>query len=407
MNNQASGNYAERHRYPYFLPDGRHFLFLREARGIWAGSLDSPEIKQILNLSTNSPVVYAPQGYLIFISNDALVAQAFDAKNLALSGDAIPIITGQNNATGSRQFAVSDNGTLLWQGQWQREYQLVWYDHEGKQVGTVDAPADVSVGQDPRISPDGKRLAVKRGQNLWVIDLGKGTGQRMTSTFAQLPIWSPDGTRFAYSADAGLTVKNANGSGEAETLLPGANFPSAWSPDGRFVIFMRRGVKTRMDMWALPTFGDKKEYLLLNSPFNEQCPELSPDGRWLAYTSDETGNYEIYVQSFSVDGKLGADKKRVSTAGGTYPVWKRDGSELFFVQLDGQMMSSPVKTGGKEFEFAAPKPLFKTRMLALLNNSHEYDVSADGQRFLIGTLVGDTKAQPPTVILNWTAELKR
>jgi Tol biopolymer transport system component len=202
-----------------------------------------------------------------------------------------------------------------------------------------------------------------------------------------------------------LAVKNANGSGEAETLLPGPEFPSAWSPDNRFVIFLRRGVKTRLDMWALPTFGDKKEYLLLNSPFDELAPQLSPDGRWLAYSSDETGSYEIYVQPFSLEGKLGADKKRVSTAGGTYPVWKRDGSELFFVQLDGQMMSSAVKSAGKEFEFAAPKPLFKTRML--LNNFHEYDVSPDGQRFLIGTLVGDTKAQPPTVILNWTAEIKR
>ncbi|MDQ3820282.1 MAG: hypothetical protein M3362_21730, partial [Acidobacteriota bacterium] len=138
---------------------------------------------------------------------------------------------------------------------------------------------------------------------------------------------------------------------------------------------LRRGVKTRMDMYALPMFGERREYLLSNSPFNEQCPQLSPDGRWLAYTSDETGDYEIYVQSFSADGKLGADKKRVSTTGGTYPVWRRDGSELFFVAADGQMMSSSVKTGGTEFEFAAPKALFKTRMLAWITNFHEYDVA--------------------------------
>ena len=117
--------------------------------------------------------------------------------------------------------------------------------------------------------------------------------------------------------------------------------------------------------------------------------------------------YEIYVQSFSADGKLGADKKRVSTAGGTAPVWRRDGSELFFVAADGQMMSSAVKTGGTEFEFSAPKALFKTRMLGLTGNFHEYDVSPDGQRFLIGTLIGETKAAPPTVILNWTADLKK
>ena len=349
---------------------------------------------------------------MVFIRNDALAAQAFDAAKLALTGDAIPIITGQKNDLGNRRFSVSDNGALLWQGQWQRDYQLVWFDREGKQTGTIDARSKVFVGQDPHISPDGKRLVVKRDQNLWVIDLDKGTGQRITSTFSQIPVWSPDGTRLAYSGASGdgaggLTVKNVNGSGEAETLSPGAKFPADWSPDGRFIIFRQRGVKTRFDMYALPTFGDRTEYLLLDSPFDEQQLQLSPDGRWLAYVSDETGDYEIYVQSFSPDGKLGLDKKRVSTAGGRLPVWRRDGSELFFVTPDGTLMSTAVKTGGGEFGFNAPKLLFKTRMLMWYGNVHEYDVSPDGQRFLIGTLIGEPTASPPTVILNWTAALKK
>jgi eukaryotic-like serine/threonine-protein kinase len=399
---------AERHRFPYFLPDGRRFLFIREQKGVWAGSLDSPEIKQILNLSPNTPVVYAPQGYLIFIQNDALVAQAFDAKNLAFSGEPVPIITGQKNDFGNRKFSVSDGGTLLWQGQWQRDYQLVWFDRAGQQTGAIDAPAKVFVGQDPRLSPDGKRLAVKREQNLWVIDLEKGTGQRITSTFAQMPIWSPDGSRLAYSATGGLTVKAVNSLGEPETLLPsGASFPRDWSPDGRFIFYSRRGVKTRLDMYALPMFGERREYLLLDSAFDELDSQISPDGRWLAYTTDETGDYEIYVQSFTTDGKLGADKKRISTAGGRFPVWRRDSTELFFVAADGSLMASAVKTGGAEFEFDTPKPLFKTRMLGWIGNAHEYDVSPDGQRFIIGTLIGDTKAQPPTVILNWTADFKK
>src|SRR5262249_3556051 len=158
---------------------------------------------------------------------------------------------------------------------------------------------------------------------------------------------------------------------------------------------------TQLDLWALPTFGDKKEYLLLNSPFDDRDPRPSPNGRWLAYSTDETGSYEIYVQSFSADGKLGADKKRVSTTGGRLPVCRRDGSERFFVAADGQLMSSSVKTGGTEFEFSAPKALFKTRMFAWNTNFHEFDVSPDGQRFLIGTLIGESKAAPPTVILNW------
>jgi serine/threonine protein kinase len=415
VNMQAEGNDVERHRFPYFLPDGRHFLFLREANGIWAGSLDSPEIKQIV--ADAGVAIYAPPGWLIFLRNDAVMAQPFDAGKLALVGEPVPIITGAKNPAAVRRFSVSDTGVLVWQGQWQRDYQLIWYDREGKQIGVIDAPMKVGVGQDPMLSPDGKRLVVKRSMtsvtadsNLWVIDLEKGTGLRVTSTFSQGPVWSPDGSRIAYNGGnngGGVTVKAANGSGDGETLLRGAAFPAAWSPDGRFIFFIERGVRTRMDLWVLPMFGDKKEYQLSNSPFDEQTPQLSPDGRWLAYTSDETGNYEIYIQSFSTDGKLGTDKKRVSTTGGRFPVWRRDGSELFFVAADGQMMSSPVKTGGTEFQFAAPKPLFKTRMLAWTTNFHEYDVSPDGQRFLIGTLIGEPKAPTPTVILNWSAILKK
>ena len=410
VNMQTEGDDLE-HRFPYFLPDGRHFL-LHRTGGIWAGSLDSPEIKKIGDV--RGMALYAPPGWLIFLQNDALVAQAFDAGKLALTGEPIPIITGGRNHPGVRRFSVSDNGVLVWQGQWQRDYQLVWYDRTGKQTGAIDAPMKVSVGQSPMLSPDGKRLVVRKtispagaDSNLWVVDLEKGTGLRITSTFSQMPVWSPDGSRIAYNNGNNIVVKAANGSGDAEILVQRTAFPAAWSPDGRFIIFMERGVKTRTDLWALPTFGDRKEYQLSNSPFDEQNPQLSPDGRWLAYSSDETGNYEIYVQSFSTDGKLGADKKRVSTAGGKLPVWRRDGSELFFIAADGQMMASSVKTGGTEFEFTAPKPLFKTRTLSLEGGIyHEYDVSPDGQRFLIGTLIGEPKAAPPTVILNWTAELK-
>ncbi len=406
------------YRFSYFLPDGRHFLFGRKG-AIWAGSLDSPEIKQIGGV--RGAIVYAAPGWLIFIQNDVLVAQAFDAGKLALNGEPIPIITGAKNSPSVRRFSVSDNGVLVWQGQWQRDYQLVWYDRDGRQSGAIDAPMKVSIGQSPMFSPDGKRLVVRKemssvgtdsnpgaGSNLWVVDLEKGTGLRITSTFSQIPVWSPDGSRILHNNGNNIAVKAANGSGDAEILLARTAFPAAWSPDGRFIIFMERGIKTRMDLWVLPLFGDRKEYQLSNSPFDEQNPQVSPDGRWLAYTSDETGNYEIYVQSFSSDGKLGADKKRVSTAGGKLPVWRRDGGELFFVAADGQMMASSVRIGGTEFQFAAPKPLFKTRTLALEGGIfHEYDVSPDGQRFLIGTLIGEPTAPPPTVILNWTVALKK
>jgi Tol biopolymer transport system component len=271
----------------------------------------------------------------------------------------------------------------------------------------------VSVGQDPHISPDGKRLLVKRDasdgtrNNLWTIDLEKGTSLRITSTFSQIPVWSPDGSRIAYSAGGGITVKPANGLGDAEVLHQGTNFPSDWSPDGRFIIFLRRGVTTRRDIYTLSMTGQRKETLLLNSAADEQNPQLSPDGKWLAYASDDTGVYEIYVQSFSPDGKLGADRKRISSTGGLLAVWRRDGTELFFIAQDGQMMSSSVKTAVAEFEFTTPKALFKTRMMGWITNFHEFDVSPDGQRFLIGTLIGATTAPSPAVILNWQAYLKK
>ena len=409
MNVEGSGS----SRFPYFLPDGRHFLFPQGPKGIWVGSLDSPEIKQIV--ADRGAAVYAPPGWLIFFRNDALMAQAFDAGKLSVSGEPIPIITGAKNNPGFRRFSVSDNGVLVWQRQWQRDYQLVWYNREGKQTGAIDAPMKVYVGQSPMLSPDGKRLVVRRvigslgpDSNVWVVDLEKGTGLRITSTFSQMPFWSPDGSRIGYNSGNSISVKAANGSGDAEIVLQRTAFPTGWSPDGRFIIFMERGVKTRMDLWALPLLGDRKEYKLSDSPFDEQNPQLSPDGHWLAYSSDETGSYEIYVQSFSAEGKLGAGKKRVSTNGGKLPVWRRDGSELFFVAEDGQIMASSVKTAGTEFQFDAPKPLFKTRTLSLEGAIfHEYDVSSDGQQFLVGTLIGDTKFPPPTVIMNWTALMKK
>jgi Tol biopolymer transport system component len=405
------GEGESRHRYPYFLPDGRRFLFLIEEQGLWAGSLDSPEVKQIA--ADRSPGVFSKAGHLIFVQNDTMVAQSFDPATLELSGEPMPVIADQISSRNNFRFSVSDTGVLILQDVWEREYQLTWFDRDGKPVGTVEAPAKVMVGQDPHISPDGKRVAIKRNppQTLWAADLEKSTSIRITSDFGQMPVWSPDGSRVAYSGNGGILAKSSSGLGEPEVVLPsatsgGAAFPYCWSPDGRYIIYLKRGVKTRLDIYAV-ALGDGKEIPLLDSPFDERSPALSPDGKWLAYYADDTGSLEVYVQSFSAAPKLGSDRKRISTTGGRMPVWSRDGSELFFIAGDGQLMSSPIKAGGGTFEFGAPKALFKTRMLADIGSSHEFDVSPDGQRFLIGTLIGDSKAPPPTVILNWTALLKK
>ena len=398
--------YIDRHRYPFFLPDGRHFLFYRETKGVWVGSIDSPEVKQIL--PDNSGAVYA-EGYLIFIRNESLVAQAFDAAKLELNGEAKPLITAEKSWINNFRYSASNTGVLLWQGIWARDYQLLWFDREGKQIGSVEGVTKIAVGEDPHISPDGKRLVIKRNppNTIWTIDLEKGTSERITADFGQIPVWSPDGSRIAYSGSAGLLIKASNGLGDPQMVLPiGASFPYTWSPDGRYILYVRRGVKTGFDLFALSMDGQPTESPLLNSQFDENHPALSPDGKWLAYEANDTGDYEVYVQAFGPDGELGTDRKRVSTSGGGMPVWRRDGSELYFISNDGQLMSAAIKKRTNDFQFDTPKVLFKTRMLGHGVSTHEFDVSPDGQRFLIGTLVGDSKASPPTVILNWTSLLK-
>lgn len=410
MNDGDDDGATGRHRYPYFLPDGRRFIFLRQEKGSWIGSLDSPEITQIL--PDTSPVVYSKQGYIIFIRNNSLVAQEFDADKRTVSGEIFPLITDQKTWTNFFRFSASDNGTLVWQGTWERDYQLVWYDREGKQTGTLEAPSKVAAGQDPRLSPDGKRVVIKRNppNTIWVVDLEKGNSVRITSDFGQMPLWSPDGSRILYAGSLGLMIKASTGLGEPEMVLPssasGATFPCCWSPDGKFIVYQKRGVKTRLDLYAM-ALDDKKEVPLLISPFDERSPNLSPDGKWLAYDADDTGTPEIYVQRFSPDGATVTDRKRISTNGGRMAVWRRDGGELYFIAGDGQLVAVSVKTTDDTFEFGPPKALFATRMLGAVGSYHEFDVSPDGQRFLIGTLIGDIKAPPPTVILNWPAMVKK
>jgi Tol biopolymer transport system component len=181
----------------------------------------------------------------------------------------------------------------------------------------------------------------------------------------------------------------------------------AWTPDGRFLFYTQRGPRTRFDLWALPSFGDRQPFVLLNSKADENTALVSPNGRWLAYLSDESGFSELYVQSFSADGKLGTDRQRISDNGAFSPVWSSDGKEIFFIDRNRQMMATTVKTDGPQFEKTTPVALFKTRTIFSYGLFREFDVTPDRQRFLIGTLVGDSKPAAPTVIMNWTALLKK
>jgi Tol biopolymer transport system component len=409
------------HNNPVFLPDGRHFLY-RVGRGgnelkTFVGSLDSKEVK--LLLPDAGPAVYAPPGWLLFVRNGALLAQAFDAGSQEFKGDAIPLTKPTDIAEVSgRPFSVSENGVLIWQGDRLLDYQLVWFDRVGKPIGTVGPPNKVSLGEQPQLSPDGTRVAVHRAHpqtrnfDIWIFDLTRESPLRLT-TDADVdlhPVWSPDGRQVLFysfiGGNVGVHRKAASGTGEQELLLKGFFSPVNWSADGRFVFCTSSSVKTRQDIWVLPLFGERQPWPLLNSEFAETQPQLSPDMHWLVYASDESGSYEIYVQPFTADGKLGSDKVRISTSGGKHPRFRRDGKELFYVATDGHMMAVALHASETKFEFEPPKALFKTRMLSTLTQfGIGYDVTSDGQRFLIGTQVGEPS--PVSVILNWTEGLKK
>jgi Tol biopolymer transport system component len=256
-------------------------------------------------------------------------------------------------------------------------------------------------------------LVLKRDNRIWVMDLARGTDIKLTNGYSQLPLWTPDGTHVIYQSALdsdrlrrGFIRRAANGTGEGELLTEGVKFPHEISPDGQYIFYMMRGEKTRLDIWAL-SLRDHSEYPLIKTAADEREPQISHDGRWLAYISDESGSYEVYVQPFGKDGKLGDIKHRVSTNGGMQVHWRADGRELFYISPDGQMMSVAVKPAGTDLEFDRPVSLFKTHTFSRFGISHEYDVTSDGQRFLVGTVVGDTKSPPPTLIVNWQAVVSR
>jgi eukaryotic-like serine/threonine-protein kinase len=406
---------ASVHRNPYFLPDGRHFLY-QEGSGVFVGSLDSKEVKQLL--PDGAPAIYAPPGWLLFVSNGALRAQRFDATRLELKGEAVALTKSAGfGVIRGLPFSVSENGVLIWDGDKRRDSQLIWVDRAGRQGDAVGAQVKGGVGETLRLSPDGKRLAIARAdpqllnQDIWMIDLARDLPTRLTFDPAREvnPIWSPDGSRVAYFSiqRGGIYQRAANGVGPEELLLQVTSIATSdWSPDGRFILYSQLNERTGRDVWAVPLTEPRQPYPLLNSEFNEYRAQLSPDGRWLAYVSDESGGYEVYVQPFTADGKLGGDKVRISTGGGNQPRWRRDGQELFYFAGDRQMMAVGVQTSGATFERSAPKALLIARIQpdTPMHLGVHYDVTADGQRFLIASQVGE--ATPVSVILNWTAGVK-
>jgi Tol biopolymer transport system component len=412
------------HRYPEFLPDSGRFLYRvespkAESSGVWIGSLESPERTRLV--STDSRAAYADPGFLVYLLNGTLVAQPFSLRTLRTSGDPVLVAHGIafERAVGLAAVSVA-KGVLAYRAGQQggRLSQIAWYDRAGRRVEALDLPPGNYANLD--VSPDGDRMAVQRTDpggglaDVWLVDLARGAPSRFTfdPAWEQSPLWSPDGRDILFFSDrAGqgtLYRKSADGSGEDERLLQSnvRDYPDGWSPDGRFIVYESRDAQTGWDLYLLPRFGDRKPVPLLKTPFDERQAQFSPDGKWIAYTSTESGRTEVFVQPYPLTGK----KARVSAAGGYAPRWRRDGRELFFVASDGALTSVPVATGPQTFRAGVPQRLFATALNRNANSSGEsapYAVSRDGQRFLIAADVVETNAAPITVVSNWPALLKK
>src|SRR5579864_1531554 len=410
------------HRWPWFLPDGKHFLysavdtdgeFVTSESTIYVGTLDSRESRIVAQASSNA--IYA-SGYLLFLRENTLMAQPFDAQRLATTGEAVPVAPQVLDSPPSANglFAAADNGTLVFQSGLQSLQTLAWLDRTGKRVADVGEPGQLLW---TFLSPDGKRATVSaydraaHNNDLWIYDLARNLRTRFTfgSGNENAGVWSPDGSSIVFNSSSkghlDLYRKLASGAGE-EVLYADelSKSPTSWSPDGKFILYNSRlGPRAGAGLWVLPLEGERKPFPFLKTAFNEGDGHFSPDGHWVAYESNESGRYEIYIAPFPGSG----GRSQVSSAGGIQARWRSDGKELFYIAPDGWLMAAGIGVKGREMLIGPPRRLFGP-LLAVLAVGYQYDVSPDGQRFL--AILPNEQAAPPeplTVVLNWTAGLKK
>jgi dipeptidyl aminopeptidase/acylaminoacyl peptidase len=394
-----------------------------EFAGLYVGSLDgAPPVRLLSDLSHAAYVPGAApgaSGYLVFRREETLMGQPFDPEHLKTTGEPFPLADqiGEAGAQGFAAFSVSGNGVLVYQSGTAGAYdELVWRDRGGKTLGSITKPDLIDGGAS--LSPDEKQVAYSalaffRRGDIWLQDLARGVPSRFTfgPDIAFAPVWSPDGAWVAFTLvgrsipDFDLYQKPASGGKEVHLLHGGTNtWASDWSRDGKLIVYTQTGEKTRSDLWLLPLEGDRKPVLYLQTPFNEIQGQFSPDGRWMAYSSDESGQYQIYVQPIPANGA----KWQISTAGGEQPRWRRDGKELFYVAADQKLMAVPVKIG-TGFEPGSPQELFGLEPFQLIARGFGYQPTADGKRFLVTAPArgGAVAAAGLTVVLNWQTGLKK
>jgi Tol biopolymer transport system component len=411
---------------PSFLPDGKHFFYYRlmgNKSGIYTGSIDAKPAQQGQTRLLDSPagVEYVPSaigkgGYLFFLRGTALMAQPFDAGRLELTGRAVQLADQVSTNLFNGLFSVSNNGVLAFATTGGDSRQLTWYDRQGKVLGHVGEPA---ARDELALSPDGTRVAEGRSDNqgqwvVWMLDVARGVNTRLTfEDGGGNAVWSPDGRQIAYAPTGGqspdLYLKPANGANQAELLVhsDGIKTPMDWSADGRYLLYLQRTKDRRIDLWVLPMMGDRKPFPYLVTPFSKSQAQFSPDGKWVVYTSNESGTVEAYVQPFPMSS---GGKWPVSNGGGAQPRWSRDGKELFYFAPNETLMAVDFNASGGTVQLGIPKPLFRASVLGGTGGAPtiawRWDVSKDGQRFLVNTSLEEADASPITVLLNWPSVVK-
>ncbi|TPW15775.1 MAG: serine/threonine protein kinase [bacterium] len=396
--------------WPEFLPDGKHFLFLAIGANsrLAVGELGT---RKIVDLGPcDSQIKFVPPGHILFSRGGTLVAQRFDAGALKFMGDPVPIAEKvSTDAIGTSEFHASDNGILVFSTRRAQRGRMVRFNRQGHELGTVSAPAS---GFNPALSPDGRRMAlralddVSRSRDLWLTDLARDVSTRFSYDVGNenYPVWSPDGRNVIYFSDAtgaaGLYRKEVTGAGKSQIIYPFATsecVPTSWSRDGRLLFFDHAGVEGRQDIFVLDlTRPGVEPKPFLDAPFDEWQAAISPDGRYLAYTSLESGRNEVYVQSYPDR----ADKWQISTHGGNEPVWSDDGRELYYLSAEQNLMSVPTSLPAG-FDPGRAEKLFQASVLTPDTQRPHYTVAPDGQTFYV-VAPGSAQTLPSTyVVVNW------
>jgi eukaryotic-like serine/threonine-protein kinase len=433
------------HFYPAFLPDGHHYLFyclseIMENRGLYVGSLDArpdkQNFKKIMTTTTNP--LYVPSqdsslGQLVFLSEQKLMAQAFDDRRLELVGESVPIADQVGSFSTFPLFSASTNGILAYRdGNIVELGQAMWFDRQGKALGTI---GEAGYNYELSLSPDGAHAAITwrktstlYSSDVYLFDLLGGANRRFTfgQGSNQFPAWSPDSSRIAFASnrEPGAGVHNLYqkqvGSLRTEELLlkSGENtFPTSWSHDGRYLLYFSLDPKTKYDLWVLPMEGDPNPRPFLRTEANEIDGRFSPDARWIAYVSDQSGSNEVYIRGFSPSSAAAASDAdseiQISKGGGTGPRWRGDGKELFYRAPDGKVMAVEmtanaiaISEGMSKALFAVP-PDLTIRMTNFSGFLQSWDVGKNGSRFLINVPVAESEPKAFNVILNWKALLKK